>query len=130
MSRRRIAQEKLAQVQVSGSSQDKIQALADFSTHVNLDSVLSLIRHRFEEDNIEGLDEVLDVLQVLVESHRKAHRPGQSAPRHQFLGRVESGRGQIVEPIRILTDRFNLWIYPDPPPNPDQVQVQVETEAR
>lgn len=126
MSTRQTAEENLARVTKGGNGQAKIQGLANFSTHVNFNSVLNLIRDRFERDDIEGVDQVMDMLQVLVENHRKVHRPGQSPPRHQFLGRVESGTGQIVEPIRILTDRFNLWVYPGEAPNPDQVQVEME----
>jgi len=102
--------------------------LDDFSVHSNFWAVLDLIESRFDADSIDELDKAMDMLQVLVNRHRRAHNPGQSPPRDTFEGMVESGRGMIQAPVRIETDRFHLWIYPDTPTNPDNVRVEMEAK--
>lgn len=122
MSTRDVAQIDFAFASVGP---DRNQAMANFSTHTNLNTVLMLLQTHYERDDIEELDKTMDMLQVLIERHRKAHKPGQAAPRKEYQGTIEAGG---IGTVRIETDRFHLWIYPVG--EMGGKRVQVETEAR
>jgi hypothetical protein len=115
---------------VGSDPQQQERAMALFSTHTNLTAVVGLIQTAIDTDDIDGIDQYLDNLVVLVERHRKGHRPGQAAPRREYQGTVEVGHEQVAKSgvIRVDTDRFNLWLYPVGAEGNRRVQVEIEAK--
>lgn len=101
------------------------QGMALFSTHTNLTAVLGLLQDAIDSDDVDGIDERMEMLEILVQRHRRGHHPGQGMPRRQFEGTVKSGKGMIQDPVRIETERFHLWIYPNSP-HLHQVRIEIE----
>lgn len=107
---------------------DRDRALALYSTHTNLSAVLGLLQIAIDDDDIEGIDERLEMLAVLIERHRKGHGHDRVPPRREYQGTVEVGYLGSGGVMRVETDRFNLWLYPVEAQ--DGKRVQVEIEAR
>lgn len=110
-----------------GDRRQQERAMALFSTHTNLTAVLGLIQDAVDKDDLDGIEQKLDMLELLVQRHRHGHAPGRAATRRAFDGKVEVGPLNYVDGVvRIETDRFNLWLYE----GKQNRQVRVEIEAK
>jgi hypothetical protein len=119
--------EALRLMSAAKTATQRDRAMGLFSTHTNLTAILGLLQDAVDKDDIKGIDERMEMLEILVQRHRLGHRPGQSAPRRQYEGTVEVGPLNYVDGVvRIETERFELWLYE----GKGERQVRVEIEAR